>query len=130
VVNKQQHVQERIIKKTKYSNTVSLVLLELTDDDQTIMLTRPFSSDKAKKFVVFNVLLPQRSPKRKSKLLPPYNNLSGGCRLVQQVVKCSIYYNDLSGGCELVQQVVKCSIYYNDLSGGCELVQQVVKCSI
>jgi hypothetical protein len=38
----------------------------------------------------------------KSKLCSPYNNLSGGCRLVQQVVKWSIYYNDLSGGCGLV----------------------------
>ena len=26
----------------------------------------------------------------KSKLHPPYNNLSGGCKLVQQLVKCSI----------------------------------------
>jgi hypothetical protein len=43
-----------------------------------------------------------------SKLRPLYNNLSGGCRLVQQVVKCSIYYNNLSRGCGLAQQVVKC----------------------
>jgi hypothetical protein len=46
----------------------------------------------------------------KSKLRPPYYNLSGGCGLVQQVVKCSIYYNNLSCGCGLVQQVIKCSI--------------------
>jgi hypothetical protein len=45
-----------------------------------------------------------------SKLRPPYNNLSGRCGIVQQVVKCTIYYNNLSGGCGLVQQVVKCSI--------------------
>jgi hypothetical protein len=44
-----------------------------------------------------------------SKLHPPYNNLSSGCGLVQQVVKCSAYYNNLTGGCGLVQQVVKCS---------------------
>jgi hypothetical protein len=36
----------------------------------------------------------------KSKLHPPYNNLSGG--LVQQVVKCSIYYDNLSDGCGLI----------------------------
>jgi hypothetical protein len=40
--------------------------------------------------------------KEKSKLRPSYNNLSGGCGLVQQVVKCSIYYNNLSCGCGLV----------------------------
>jgi hypothetical protein len=45
-----------------------------------------------------------------TKLRPPYNNLSGRCGIVQQVVKCTIYYNNLSGGCGLVQQVVKCSI--------------------
>jgi hypothetical protein len=54
--------------------------------------------------------LKMRSKNHKSKLHPPYNNLSGGCGLVQQIVKCSIYYNNLQGGCGLVQQVVKCSI--------------------
>ena len=40
--------------------------------------------------------------KIKSKLHSPYNNLVGGCKLVQQLVKYSIQYNNLTTGCKLI----------------------------
>lgn len=50
------------------------------------------------------------------------SNLSGGCRLIQQIIKCSFQYNNFSSECRLVQQLVKGSIQHNYLVCGCILV--------
>jgi hypothetical protein len=94
--------QVGLIRGTRWKTRSSEIRMVQEEQDDIMYMVEPVQRDVSHQGAYWFSI--------KSKLCPSHNNLSGGCGLVKQLVKCSIYYNNLSCGRGLVQQVVKCSI--------------------